>query len=108
MLGGAGAQAPARPPRTPPQAKTVWRVTQPDRAAQKNETACATSSPVPIRRIGTLSTIARVLAASGGLLRQNASVAMGPGATQLTVMPKGASSSAQVRAIDWAAPLVAL
>ena len=105
-----GQQVPghSHPTVTPPQTNSVCPVTNPVLGSQKKLTASATSSGVPILPKGTRSTIAFVSGASGGLFFQNAVVAMGPGATQFTVMPDGASSRAQVRAIDCNAPLLAL
>jgi hypothetical protein len=55
------------------------------------------SSGVPTRLTGMPSMIALVRGDSGGFAELNSGVAIGPGPTALTVMPCGASSSAQVR-----------
>ena len=60
--------------------------------SQKNITASATSSAVPMRQTGVSSTRACI---SEALRREFILVSIRPGATQLTVMPDGQSSFAR-------------
>ena len=71
---------------TPLQTNSVCPVTNPLRESQKKLTALATSSGVPIRCTGIDAIRFRVYSASGGLFCQKILVAIGPGATQFTVI----------------------
>ena len=71
-------------------------------------TARATSSLRPSRPTGIVLASAASRSLPAGITSRNISVsAIGPGATTLTVMPAGASSSAQVRAMPIMPALVA-
>jgi len=60
-----------------------------------------------MRPTGTEASSPLVTGLSGGFWARKPSVAIGPGATQLTVMPSRASSSAQVRVMPTTAALAA-
>ena len=83
----------------PPQTKSVWPVTKLLAGSQKKRKALVTSSTCPNRPTGMRLASAASRSLSLGMMPQKLSVCTGPGATTLTVIPCGASSSAQVRAM---------
>lgn len=91
----------------PPQTYSTCPVMKPARRSRNDDTACATSSGRPMRPTGMAASSATVLGSPGGLDWSNSSVAIGPGATVLTVMPALPSSSAQVRVMPTRPDLVA-
>ena len=72
----------------PPSIEMTWRVTYAARSDIKYATSAATSSGVPKRRTGIISNIRSLSCAPSSMLSIN------PGATQLTVILRFASSSA--------------
>jgi len=82
-------------------------VTKPASRSAKNSTARATSSASPSRFTGIACAIFSTWGLPSGTTLWKLAVRIGPGATTLTVMPDGASSSAQVRAMPSIPALVA-
>ena len=79
-----------------PSMKMTWPVTKPHVSEVRKPTSAATSSGVPIRRIGMRATMLAVTACG---TVSCISVLIGPGATQFTLIPAEATSSAVERVI---------
>ena len=89
----------------PPLARNTWPLIHPPSAPTRKATADAMSSGVPRRSIGFI--LARRSISSGDLPFRNRSVAVGPGATALTVMPRPRISFDRIAVIVSIADLVA-
>lgn len=79
----------------------TWRVTYDAPSDRRKRTTDATSSGVPKRRIGI------AFKASSAKIPSVISVSITPGATQLTVMPRRASSTARAFAAPMSPALAA-
>ena len=90
----------------PPFTRSTWPVTHLLAAEHKNAIVLAISSGSPRRPNGMLPEIA--FRTASGLPLRNKSVAVGPGATALTLIPLEARSLARTRVICSIAPLVLL
>src|SRR6185312_7036618 len=89
----------------PPLARSTWPLTQPPSFPARNATTSAISPGWPRRSNG--ASLARRSISSGDLPLRNSSVAVGPGATALTVMLRPRSSFASTLVIASTAALVA-
>ena len=89
----------------PPLARSVWPLIQAPSGPARKATAAAMSSGWPSRSSGAI--LARRSISSCGLPSRNSSVAVGPGATALTVMLRPRSSLARTLVIASTAALVA-
>src|SRR5258706_13604472 len=89
----------------PPLARKVWPLIQPPSRLTRRATVPAMSSGVPRRSSG--AALARRSMTSGDLPLRKSAVAVGPGATALTVMPLPRNSLARMLVIVSMAALVA-
>src|SRR5690606_26717152 len=89
----------------PPLARSTWPLIQPPSGPARQATAAAMSSGVPRRSSGLA--LDRRSISSGDLPSRNSAVAVGPGATALTVIERPRSSFERIAVSASTAALVA-